>query len=323
MKKSLRKIFAAALVTGSLFAMPIANAEIKTYEGTDEYIMSEFETIDTAKQRAKQKAERAAQEKAGVFVESNTEVVNLKVTRDEVRTMTGGILKIIDVVYQLTPLSDGKSLIVRAIVKADIDSDDINKWLNRGMTERADVVAKNLELQKAIDEQDKQIAELKKKLADSEARGDKEKLSEQFAAEDKIFRSNQKLEEAMRFYYTGDLQNVASYCTQAIDLNPSNAAAYSIRGAAYYSLQNYNGAINDLNRAIDLNATDYKNFYNRGLAYVKLGDYRKAVADFSSAIKLNPNDADSWYNRGVCRQRLGDSYKAREDLKRAKSLGYR
>ena len=297
---AMKKFLAALLAAGSLFLMPAVNAEIKTCEGTDEYIMSEFETIDIAKQRAKQKAERAAQEQAGVFVESNTEVVNMMVTKDEVRTMTCGILKVVDVQYQLTPLDDGKSLIVRATVKADVDTDDISNWLNRGEGERSDLVEKNIELQKAIAEQDKQIAELKSKLAAADSRTDKEKISAQFNSEDKNFLSNQKLEEAMKLYYAKDFNGTFSLCTQAIELNPSNAIAYSIRGVIFYWQQDFNSAISDFNKAIQLNDSDYKNFYNRGLAYVKLKNYRAAAADFDSALKLNPDDADSRYNRDLC-----------------------
>ena len=318
----MKKFLTAAIIASNLLFMSTSHAEIKTCVGTDEYIMSEFETIDIAKQRAKQKAERAAQEQAGVLVESNTEVVNMMVTKDEINTMTCGILKVIDVQYQLTPLDDGKSLIVRATVKADVDTDDIDKWLNRPDSERSDLVDKNLELQKAIAEQDKQIAELKSKLAAAESNQDKEKITAQFAAEDKIFLANQKLEEAMKFYYTGDANSTISLCTQAIELNPANATAYSIRGVIFYRQGNFNNAIADYNKAIELNTSDYRTFYNRGLAYVKLGDYRAAESDFSGAIRINSNDADSYYNRAVCKQRLGDNYGAQEDLNKAKSLGY-
>lgn len=321
MKKSLRKLLAAGLIAGTLLIAAPVDAEVRTYEGTDEYIMSEFETIDVAKQRAKQKAERAAQEKAGVFVESNTEVVNMMVTKDEIVTMTGGILKVVDVQYKLTPLDDGKSVIVRATVKADIDSDDVAKWLNRGAGERSDMVAQNIELQKAIAVQDAQIAELKRQLAAKPQ--DAEKISAQFAAEDKVFRANQQLADAGKLYFTGDLNGAIAFCTRAIQLNPDNAIAYSIRGAIYYRLNNFKSAIVDFNKAIALNPGDYKTFYNRGLAYVKLNDYRRAEADFGNAIRLNADDADSYYNRGVCRQRLGDVYGSQQDLNRAKALGYR
>lgn len=155
------KKFFLSVVVGSLLMMSSLHAQVMTYTGSDEYIMSEFETIDIAKQRAEQKAIRNAQEQAGVYVESNTQVVNMMVTKDEIRTMTAGILKVSDVHYQLTPLQDGKSLIVKATVKADIDTDDFANYLNKPAPERADLVAKNLELQNAIAAQDAQIAELK------------------------------------------------------------------------------------------------------------------------------------------------------------------
>lgn len=313
----MKKLF-LSVVLGSLLLMSSLHAQVMTYTGSDEYIMSEFETIDIAKQRAEQKAIRNAQEQAGVYVESNTQVVNMMVTKDEIRTMTAGILKVTDVQYQLTPLQDGKSLIVKASVNADIDTDDFANYLNRPASERADLVAKNLELQKAIAAQDAQIAELKRQLADKPQ--DKAIVIEQFAAEDKIFLSNQQLTEAGKLYYQGNLNGAANYCTRAIELNSNNATAYSIRGVIYYKLNDFNSSLADFNKAIELNPSDYKNFYNRGLAYVKLSNYRQAAQDFSEAIRINPNDADSWHNRGLCRQRLGDIYGAQEDLNRARAL---
>lgn len=134
----MKKLF-LSVVAGSLLLMSSLHAQVMTYTGSDEYIMSEFETIDIAKQRAEQKAIRNAQEQAGVYVESNTQVVNMMVTKDEIQTMTAGILKVTDVQYQLTPLQDGKSLIVKATVKADIDSAELANYLNKPLTERADL----------------------------------------------------------------------------------------------------------------------------------------------------------------------------------------
>ena len=301
----MKKFLAAAILASNLLLMPAVNAEIKTYEGTDEYVMSEFETIDIAKQRAKQKAERAAQEKAGVFIEANTEVVNMTVSKDEIRTMTGGILKIVDVKYEQESLPNVNGFIIRATVKADIDTDDITRWLYRDKGERYELVEKNIELQNAIAAQDKKIAELKKKLADAETKQEQEKISAQFAAEDKVFLSNQKMEDAMKTYYAGNMSATLTLCSQSLELNSDNALAYSMRGVIFYLLKDYNGAISDLNRAIELNPSEYKNFYNRGLARVKLNDYRAAAADFDVALKLNPNDEDSRYNRDLCYRAMG------------------
>ena len=296
----MKKFLAALLIAGSFFLMPAVNAEIKTYEGTDEYIMNEFETIDIAKQRAKQKAERNAQEQAGVYISSYSEMKNLELVTDEVISIACGILSVIDVKYNVTPLENANGFLIRAMVKAHIETDDVNKWLNRAPEERSDLVDKNLELQKAIAAQDEQIAELKSKLASAESRQEQEKISAQFAAEDKVFLSNQKMEDAMKTYCAGDMKSTLSLCTQAIELNSDNALAYSMRGVIFYLMKDYNGAISDLNRAIELNPSEYKNFYNRGLANVKLNNYRAAANDFEAALQLNPNDDDSRYNRDLC-----------------------
>lgn len=138
--------FLSALIAGSLLIMSSVHAQIMTVTASDDYIMSEFETIDIAKQRAKQKALRAAQEKAGVFVESNTDVVNLMVTNDEIHTLTAGILNVSDVSYSQESLPNVNGLVIHATVTAIVDTDDIANWLNRSPAERADLVAKNIEL---------------------------------------------------------------------------------------------------------------------------------------------------------------------------------
>lgn len=312
----MKKFLTALIAMGSLLFMPNALAEVMTVEGSDEYVMSEFETLDVAKQRAKEKAMRAAQEQAGVYVESTTDVVNFTVTNDEIHAITAGILNVSNVSYTQETLPNVNGLVIRATVTALVDTDDIASWLNRSPDERSDLVAKNIELKAALAAQDAKIAELKRQLVDKPQ--DSLKISEQFAAEDKVFLSNQQLVEAGRLYYQGDFNAAITHCTRALELAPSNATAYSLRGAIYYRLNDFNSAIADYNKAIDFNANDYKNYYNRALAYVKLSNYRAAAQDFSRAIELNPNDADSWYNRGLCRQRLGDMYGAQQDLNHAR-----
>ena len=46
---------------------PFVFAEERTYEGVGEYVMSDFETPDIAKQRAKSRAEQNAVEQAGAI----------------------------------------------------------------------------------------------------------------------------------------------------------------------------------------------------------------------------------------------------------------
>lgn len=101
--RNLKKTITMLIMGASLSFMPVAQAEIKTYEGIGEYIMSDFETPDIAKQRAKVRAEQNAAEQAGVYVKSYTKTVNHVVTEDEVTAITSMIIKIIDEKYKVTP----------------------------------------------------------------------------------------------------------------------------------------------------------------------------------------------------------------------------
>ena len=185
----MKNFLVALLVVWSLFFMPAAQAEVRTYDGVGEYLMSDFETFDVAQQRAKQRAEQNACEQAGVYVESRTEVRNAQVTKDEIITMTSGILKIVDVQFKREIVDDNTTRI-RATVKAQIDSNDINQWLTKGAQERSALVAQNEELRRANAEQDKQITALKKQLADVKTQKDKERIKQEIIDVDGKFLPN-------------------------------------------------------------------------------------------------------------------------------------
>ena len=299
-----------------------ANAEIKTYSGIGEYIMSEFETLDVAKQRAKQKAERDAQEQAGVYVNSYTKVKNSQVTEDEIITMTNGILSVTDCQFNLIRLSDGKSINIRAAIKANIDTEDINKWLEKGVQERSELANQNKELQNENIKQEKMIDDLKKELANVKTQRDRERITREFAAADKIFLSNRKFEEAGKFYEKDDFENVIKFCTQAIELNPNNANAYGGRGIANTHFKNFRNAIVDFSRALQIDPNITWAYSGRAMAYYFLHDYVNAIEDFNLSIKLFPRAAILYRLRGMCHQRLGNHSQAEIDFEIAKKLGY-
>ncbi|MBQ9480353.1 MAG: hypothetical protein IJU71_12490 [Selenomonadaceae bacterium] len=60
-KKLLTGLMTASLALGSLLFSPTASADIQTYEGKGEYIMSDYETPVVAKERAKARAMANAQ----------------------------------------------------------------------------------------------------------------------------------------------------------------------------------------------------------------------------------------------------------------------
>ena len=358
----MKKFLAAAIIAGNLFFMPTSHAEIKTYVGTDEYIMNEFETIDIAKQRAKQKAERNAQEQAGVYISSYSETRDLELVSDEIISIVCGILSVVDVKYDVTPLDDVNGFSIRATVKANIETDDVNKWLEKSSREKSTIVLQNKEMRQAIANQDATISELKEQIkrltADGKLSGKRErdKITQDVAANDKTFLASQKLEEAQKNFYNhnydeaiklcdesialeptaraycgrggayGVLKNFEQTiedCTQAIKLDPNYAMAYNNRGAAYMNLNNYQQAMTDINKAIQCDSTLALAYNNRGALYLMAGDINQAFRDANKAIELDPKLDLPYMIRGTCYQMAGNLYGAQSDFEKAKELGYK
>ena len=139
MKKFL--VVLAIIFAGNFFASDV-HAEIKNYVGTDEYVMSEGENLGVAKERAKQKAIRNAQEQAGIFISSYSKTSMFELVEDEIIAISGGILKIQDVKFESTILQNTSGILIRATVTATIDTDDINKYFEKNLGERSENTAK-------------------------------------------------------------------------------------------------------------------------------------------------------------------------------------
>lgn len=194
-----------ALFLAACFACaPLASAEVKTYEGTGEYVMSDFETPDIAKQRAKARAEQSCVEQAGVYVKSYTRTVNSVVAEDEVEAIANTIIKIVDEKYVVTPVSEsGGSFRIVATIKATIDSEQIDTWVSRDYAKNMELVEQNKRLQAEKDKQDLEIAELRKKLDVVNSEQEKKQLELGMVNTDRKFLSTQKIEEGQRFIYIG------------------------------------------------------------------------------------------------------------------------
>jgi Flp pilus assembly protein TadD len=75
--------------------------------------------------------------------------------------------------------------------------------------------------------------------------------------------------------------------TRAIAIEPKDASAFNVRGAAYAATDKFNEAIADLNKAIELNPSLPNPYKHRGVAYLKAGNYALARADIEKALALN------------------------------------
>ncbi len=101
-----------------------------------------------------------------------------------------------------------------------------------------------------------------------------------------------------------DFQGAIDDLDKAIAISPDYAEAYNNRGNAKCDKNDLQGAMEDYNKAISLNPTLAKAYNNRGVVKVNMNNQIGAIEDYSKAITLLPNYAEAYNNKGVA---LGSS----------------
>ncbi len=252
-RKIFRRTVSIFFIVSILSFAAITRAEIYTGEGS--YVMSEGENLGVAKERAKADAMRNASEQACVYVKNYSRMKNFKLEEDVIETMTTTILKLIGSpnFFPLETVDNLEGVLIHVVVKVEVDDSDITRWLNKSEQEKSMLVSQMEALRKANEEQAKQIAELKRQLAQSTTKEEKERITNEFAAKEKIFLSNKKVDEGLKLYNKGDCNGVIKVFDKAIEHNPKYFFAYSNRGVAYKNLKQYERAIQDYDKAIELN----------------------------------------------------------------------
>ena len=316
-KKKFFGAVATLIIGGNFLIAPPASAEIKTYTGEGEYLMNDFETPEVAKQRAKTRAERNAQEQAGVFLESYSHMKNFDLLEDEIITISAGIMKIFDVKFNQDFVADGKGILIHVTLKAQIDSDNMDKWLTKSIDQRRTINAQNEDLRAANAEQEKVIADLKAQIAAGTV--SREQAVQDFQQQDKVFTFNQKLAEGWRFYSDENFQAAVQSFTDAINVFPLNAEGYFGRGTAYNELRDNQKAMQDFNRSIEI-APNFYTYNNRGKANFELKNYSAALEDFNKALQVNPQSLTAYINRGKIYFALRRIEQGMQDFNKAVSL---
>ena len=324
-----------------MLSASLVSAEVRTYTGIGEYIMSEYETINIAKMRAKDYAKRNAQEQAGIYLSSYSKQENFHLVKDEIETITANIVDINKVDYKIKPAVEKDNwYVIESKVEAVIDTDNLNQWLRLADEDRNRLVDENMFLKRAIIEQDKQIDDVKNKINLLKAQGGDEEIIKLISEADKVFLSNQIVEEAKqlrwndynsavllyeralkvnpnnayayigladpnnKFYGTSKKENyekALEMYNKNIENNPNDATLYKERGILHVRyFQNYDSALNNYNKAIQLSPNDDSIYYYRASLYGILHKYNKALADWNKCIKLNSNEAKYYWHRGLC-----------------------
>jgi tetratricopeptide (TPR) repeat protein/predicted aspartyl protease len=101
---------------------------------------------------------------------------------------------------------------------------------------------------------------------------------------------------------------------------PTDAAGFARRGAAFEAREEYAQAIADFGRAAELEPTDPQHFVDRARARLQNRQPLLALGDLDQALKLKPNDVAALMLRGQIRMAFGKPDNARADFDAAVSV---
>ncbi len=258
--------------------------ETKVFVEEYAFKSSEADSNLSSRVNALEKVKRLLLEKLGTYLESETEVINFHLSKDQIIILIAGIVipEIIDEKW------DGKTYSLEAKITAD--PKDVAKAINKLRQDRQ----KTKELEEGRKKADKALGEverLKKELTTPKA--EKLNLGEYNEAINRLSATDW-VDKGYALVTSGKNQEAAEAFTRAIELDPKDAKIYYNRGGVYGRLEDYRRAIREYDKAIELNPKDERAYLNRGFAFAELGDHQQAMEDYKTAARFESRTAQHY-----------------------------
>ncbi|MBF0554435.1 MAG: tetratricopeptide repeat protein [Nitrospirae bacterium] len=300
------------------FFVSTVHADVVTFTKEYTYQASDFDSRNSSRTLALEMVKRLLLEELGTYLVSETEVKNMRLTKDQVTTYSAGIVgaEVIDEKW------DGKTYWLKAKVSAD--PKEVEKALKKLVEDKS----KTQELEdtrRKAEELTKENKRLRRALAAGTEAKNRDKITEakNVEAYEKTIIGLNAVEWFQKGYKAAigeRWEEALDAFTKAIELKPDYAKAYHARGLAYLSLDNYQQAVQDFNKAIELKPDYAEAYYFRGLYYNILDNYQQAISEFTQTLKLKPDYAEAYCNRGNAYNNLGNYQQAINDFTKAIEL---
>jgi tetratricopeptide (TPR) repeat protein len=142
-------------------------------------------------------------------------------------------------------------------------------------------------------------------------------------------------DRALTYMKQDNFESAIAEYTKAIDLDPSRAILYRLRGSAYQRKGDRDRAIVDYTKVIELSPKDPAAYILRGMVKSDIQNYMMdalvgvdssktnidpAIADYAKAIELKPRDSTAYSLRGALYELKRDNKRAIADYRKAISI---
>lgn len=239
-------------------------AEIKSLIKEYTYQASELDSKVSSRAIALEQVKRELLEELGTYVESATVVKDYQIEKDEIRTITAGVVqtKVLDEKW------DGREYWLKAEVSAD--PEEVAASIAR-VKEDANLAEELAETRQEKEDALKEVEKLKQELAD--ARTDQDKLAQYNQAVNQL-QAADSFEQGTALAVAGDYEGAARAYDRTIELRPNDAKALFNRSIVYIFLGDYSRATHDLDRAMLSRPAGTNMYYQRASAYKDVREQR-------------------------------------------------
>ena len=141
-----------------LYSYSLSFSQIKIVYASHKYVMGDRDTKSDARRICFLEAKRMCLEKAGTYIESNTEVLNYKLTKDQIKAYSAAVIQT-EIVKDTIQFING-AMTVSMTVKATVDLKKFNEMVGN--------IRKDSSLEEKLLNQQAQINELKDNLKTDE-----------------------------------------------------------------------------------------------------------------------------------------------------------
>ena len=282
----LKKTLRAALCALILAIAPNVSAAPEIIKVDGVYMMGDNDAPKFARDAARAEAMRAATERAGIYIESTSEVQGYALTRDEIRTVAAAVLRVLR--EEATPELVGDAWRYRVHLVCSVDTEGIDlKELASSKAELARLTQERDELKRANNALRARDAQADP--TNAQGASDAAKWNTIFAdVEGMILRGENE-------HAIADLSLLLQAPSVTGDVR---AYAYVLRGRAYYDRHAYALARADFTAAEHTPRTNstypiWRLYQYRGLIAYNEGHYADATNDLMSAWDASDKTDDA------------------------------
>jgi len=292
-----------SILCSYIICISVSNADDKVFIREYTYQASELDSKISCRTNAIQQVKRLLLDELGTYLESHTEIENLKVTKDKINIYTAGVTQ----AKILNEKWDGETYWLKAELVSDPEK--VLGHIKKIEIEH-DRQIELIESQKKIENIISENNSLKAKLANIES-GSQNNTQDNLEYSNNInkIRAIEIYKEANAMFYNNDYSKCISLLKEALELYPNYANSIALLSRAYTLVGKEELAKKYAKKGLKLDYDKEDPYMHelRGVSYIKLKKYKTAIKEFDKAIAINPDACGAIRLKGLCQSLTGKS----------------